>query len=65
MRPGGKLTLCTLANAVGLPAVAVPADRTDDGLPIGVQLIGGRGRNLEVIAAARALEEACGGFIAP
>jgi aspartyl-tRNA(Asn)/glutamyl-tRNA(Gln) amidotransferase subunit A len=64
-RAGGKLTLCTLANAVGLPAVAVPALRTDDGLPIGVQLIGGRGRDLEVIAAARALEEACGGFIAP
>lgn len=65
VRPGGKLTLCTLANAVGLPAAAVPVLRTDDGLPIGVQLIGGRGRDLEVIAAARTLEQACGGFIAP
>jgi Asp-tRNA(Asn)/Glu-tRNA(Gln) amidotransferase A subunit family amidase len=65
VRPGGKLTLCTLANAVGLPAAAVPVLRTDDGLPIGVQLIGGRGRDLEVIAAARTLEETCGGFIAP
>jgi amidase len=65
MRPGGKLTLCTLANAVGLPAVTVPVVRTDDGLPVGVQLIGGRGRDLEVIAAARRLERACGGFIAP
>ena len=65
VRPGGKLTLCTLANAVGLPAVTVPVLRTDDGLPIGVQLIGGRGRDLEVIAAARVLEQACGGFIAP
>lgn len=65
VRPGGKFTLCTLANAVGLPAAAVPVLRTNDGLPIGVQLIGGRGRDLEVIAAARTLEQTCGGFIAP
>jgi amidase len=65
VRPGGKFTLCTLANAVGLPAAAVPVLRTHGGLPIGVQLIGGRGRDLEVIAAARTIEKACGGFIAP
>jgi amidase len=65
VRPGGKLTLCTLANAVGLPAAAVPVLRTADGLPVGVQVIGGRGRDREVIAAARTIEEACGGFIAP
>jgi amidase len=65
VRPGGKFTLRTLANAVGLPAAAVPVLRTEDGLPIGVQLIGGRGRDLEVIAAARTLEQTCGGFIAP
>ena len=62
---GGKLALCTLASAVGLPAAAVPVLRTDDGLPIGVQLIGGRGRDLEVTAAARTLEHAFGGFVAP
>ncbi|MGZ6661457.1 MAG: amidase [Solirubrobacteraceae bacterium] len=65
LRPGGKFTLCTLANAVGLPAVAVPATATEDGLPIGVQLIGGRGRDLEVIAAARIIEQACRGSIRP
>jgi Asp-tRNA(Asn)/Glu-tRNA(Gln) amidotransferase A subunit family amidase len=65
VRPGAKLALCTIANGVGLPAASVPVLRTADGLPIGVQLIGGRGRDLEVIAAARTLEEACGGFIAP
>jgi amidase len=64
-RPGAKLAICTIANAVGLPAVSVPVLRSADGLPIGVQLIGGRGRDLEVIAAARTLEAACGGFIAP
>jgi Asp-tRNA(Asn)/Glu-tRNA(Gln) amidotransferase A subunit family amidase len=65
VRPGGKLTLCTLANAVGLPAAAVPVLRTADGLPVGVQVIGGRGRDREVIAAARVIEDASGGFIAP
>jgi hypothetical protein len=62
VRPGGKLTLCTLANAVGLPAAAVPVLRTADGLPVGVQVIGGRGRDHEVIAAARAIEDAYGGL---
>jgi amidase len=65
VRPGGKFTLCTLANAAGLPAAAVPVLRTDDGLPVGVQVIGGRGRDLEVVAAARVIERACGGFVPP
>jgi Asp-tRNA(Asn)/Glu-tRNA(Gln) amidotransferase A subunit family amidase len=54
-----------LGGRAGRPAAAVPVLRTDDGLPIGVQLIGGRGRDLEVIAAARTLERAFGGVIAP
>jgi amidase len=65
VRPGGKLALCTLANAVGLPAAAVPVMRTAEGLPVGVQVVGGRGRDLEVIAAARVIEDAQGGFVAP
>jgi Asp-tRNA(Asn)/Glu-tRNA(Gln) amidotransferase A subunit family amidase len=65
VRPGGKFALCTLANAAGLPAASVPVMRTGDGLPVGVQLIGGRGRDLEVIAAARTLEAAFGGAILP
>ena len=65
VRPGGKLGLCTLASAIGLPAAAVPVLRTEGGLPIGVQLIGGRRRDLEVVEAARTLERAFGGFIAP
>ena len=61
--PGGKLTLCTYANALGLPAASVPVMRSADGLPIGVQVIGPRGRDHLVIAAARKLEEAFGGWI--
>ena len=64
-RPGGKLSLCTYANALGLPALAVPVMRSDSGLPVGVQLIGRRGEERTLIALARRLEEALGGWLDP
>jgi aspartyl-tRNA(Asn)/glutamyl-tRNA(Gln) amidotransferase subunit A len=64
-KPGGKMTLATLANAAGLPAAAVPVMRTADGLPVGVQLIGRRGRDDEVLAVARELDELMGGWLDP
>ncbi|MDP9346222.1 MAG: amidase, partial [Actinomycetota bacterium] len=42
-RPGGKLSLCSYASALGLPALAVPVMRSGTGLPVGVQLIARRG----------------------
>jgi Asp-tRNA(Asn)/Glu-tRNA(Gln) amidotransferase A subunit family amidase len=65
MRPGGKLTLCSYASALGLPAVAVPVARTAAGLPVGVQLIGRRGHERALLALARELEAAFGGWIDP
>ncbi len=65
VRPGGKLTLCTYANALGLPAVAVPVARTTAGLPVGVQLIGRRGHERALLALARELERALGGWLDP
>jgi Asp-tRNA(Asn)/Glu-tRNA(Gln) amidotransferase A subunit family amidase len=65
IRAGGKLTLCTYANALGLPAVSVPVMRTDAGLPIGVQLIGPRGHERALLALARELEQALGGWLDP
>ena len=65
MRPGGKLTLCTYASALGLPAVAVPVARTTAGLPVGVQLIGRRGHERALLALARELESALGGWLDP
>jgi amidase len=64
-RPGGKLTLCTYANALGLPAVAVPIMRTQEGLPVGVQLIGRRGHERALLALARELERELGGWLDP
>jgi Asp-tRNA(Asn)/Glu-tRNA(Gln) amidotransferase A subunit family amidase len=65
MRPGGKLTLSTWANALGLPAASVPAGRDESGLPRAVQVVGRRGRDADVIAVARALEDALGGWVRP
>jgi Asp-tRNA(Asn)/Glu-tRNA(Gln) amidotransferase A subunit family amidase len=65
VRPGGKLTLCTYASALGLPAVAVPVARTTAGLPVAVQLIGRRGHERALLALARELEAAFGGWLDP
>jgi aspartyl-tRNA(Asn)/glutamyl-tRNA(Gln) amidotransferase subunit A len=65
VRPGGKLTLCTYANALGLPAVSVPVMRAEAGLPVGVQLIGRRGHERALLALARELEQALGGWLDP
>jgi aspartyl-tRNA(Asn)/glutamyl-tRNA(Gln) amidotransferase subunit A len=62
-RPGGKLSLCSYANALGLPALAVPVMRSEAGLPVGVQLIGRRGEERTLIALAGTIEEALGGWL--
>ena len=66
MNAGGKLTLCTYANALGLPAVSVPVMRDEaSGMPVGVQLFGRPGHDAEVLALAEVLERALGGFLDP
>jgi aspartyl-tRNA(Asn)/glutamyl-tRNA(Gln) amidotransferase subunit A len=57
--------MSTYVNAMSLPAAAVPVGRTPDGLPIGVQVIGRRYREMEVLAIAKVLEQALGGWIKP
>ncbi len=64
-RPGGKLTLCPYASALGVPAVAVPVLRSKDGLPVGVQPVGRRGFERTLVEVARWLEEDLGGWIDP
>jgi amidase len=55
-----------LISVTGCPAISVPAGRTPDGLPVGIQIVaphGPDGRLLEVAAAfAGAVAEATGGF---
>jgi amidase len=53
------------ANVFDLPAVCVSAGRTSEGLPIGVQIVGRPFEEECVLAAARVIEEALGGWQPP
>jgi Asp-tRNA(Asn)/Glu-tRNA(Gln) amidotransferase A subunit family amidase len=52
-------------NVFDLPAVCVPAGRTRAGLPIGVQIVGRPHEERQVLAAARVVEAALGGWQPP
>ena len=49
---------CYYISAVGNPAVSVPAAFAEEGLPIGLQIVGRYGRDLEVLQLAHAFEQA-------
>lgn len=62
------LELTAWCGAVGsalLPVVDVPAGRTDDGLPVGAQLIGPSFEDRRLLRIAALVEEASGGFVPP
>lgn len=44
------------ASLAGLPAMSVPAGNTSEGLPVGIQLIGQRRHDADLLALARSLE---------
>ncbi|HJR58406.1 MAG TPA: amidase [Vicinamibacterales bacterium] len=50
------LRLTQLFNLTGHPAIAIPAGRTSGGLPVGMQLVGSRGRTPSLLAVAEAVE---------
>ncbi|WP_405163844.1 amidase [Nocardia sp. NBC_01499] len=54
-----------LATMPGLPATAIPAGRSPEGLPVGVQLIGPMFEDRTPLRLAELLEEKIGGFQAP
>jgi amidase len=54
-----------LASLSYLPATAAPLGLTDEGLPVGVQIIGAEGEDLTTIEFARLLAAEIGGFVAP
>lgn len=49
-----------LISVTGLPALSVPAGFTTSGLPVGLQLVGKRRGDWELLAVARAFESATG-----
>ena len=53
------------ASTCGLPATAIPIERTPTGLPIGVQIIGPYLEDRTTIALAGLIEREFGGFVPP
>ncbi|MBW2726936.1 MAG: amidase, partial [Deltaproteobacteria bacterium] len=51
---------CAVISLTGLPAISVPAGFTPDGLPIGLQIVGRRNADFEVLQLAHAFERATG-----
>lgn len=60
-----QLVWAGLATTPGLPATAIPADRTSEGLPVGVQLIGPMFEDRTPLRLAELLEQKIGGFQTP
>jgi amidase len=59
-----QIVWASVATLTGLPATAAPIG-TDDGLPIGVQIIGGYLEDRTTIAFAGLIEREYGGFTPP
>ena len=55
---------CWCITVTGSPSIAVPCGVTDDGLPVGLQIVGRRGDDLGVLRLAHAFERARLGAIA-
>jgi len=52
------MATCYAISATGLPAISVPCGFSADGLPVGLQIVGRRHRDADVLALARAFEQA-------
>ena len=50
------LRLTQLFNVTGHPAISIPSGITSDGLPVGLQIVGHRGRTGNLLDAAQAIE---------
>lgn len=55
--PANQADFTGLANIAGLPAIAIPAGWSDDGLPVSVQLVGPAHSELRLIALARIIDK--------
>lgn len=54
-----------LFNLSGHPAVVIPIGQTSHGLPIGMQIVGKRWKEMELMAIAQQLDTVISGFRSP
>ncbi|HEY9622982.1 MAG TPA: amidase family protein [Crinalium sp.] len=52
-------------NLSGHPAIVIPVGQTSNGLPIGMQIVGKRWKEMELLAIAQQLDAVIGGFQHP
>jgi aspartyl-tRNA(Asn)/glutamyl-tRNA(Gln) amidotransferase subunit A len=55
--PVNQADLTSIANFAGVPALSLPMGSTSDGLPLGLQLLGPVGSDLQLMALAARIEE--------
>ena len=63
--PANQADFTCLANIAGLPAITIPAGWSEDGLPVGVQLIGKTGNEAGLFALANRLDSALAAYRPP
>jgi amidase len=56
----GWMRSCTLVSATGCPALSLPGGFTDDGLPVGLQLVAAPRADRQLLGIAHAIEQATG-----
>ena len=54
------MMICSIITLTGCPAISVPAGFTNDGLPVGLQIVGPPRKDLDVLQIAHAFEGATG-----
>jgi len=62
---GGPSMFTRAINLAGLPSIAIPAGRTDEAIPLGVQLVGAMDSEPLLLATAAALERLDERFTSP
>jgi amidase len=60
-----QLAWCAIATPTGLPATVTPIDHDENGLPIGVQIVGGFLEDKTTLKFGELIEQEFGGFVPP
>jgi amidase len=60
-----NMSYTSVFNLTGSPVVVIPIGYTKEGLPIGVQIVGKRWRDMELLGVAGQLDEAAGAYWRP
>jgi Asp-tRNA(Asn)/Glu-tRNA(Gln) amidotransferase A subunit family amidase len=56
----GDPVFCSRWSLIGAPAISIPTGAGPSGLPLGLQMVGARGKDRELLTAARWVESRLG-----